>query len=181
MNNTKKRKKRHDIIFTVSFLLSTGAAVGFGAGFTAAKCVYDKPEAAADFKPLIITALPEETAPEPEETAAEYVSAGTFTLTAYCSCEKCCGIWAQNRPKDENGNDIVYTATGAIAEQGKTIAVDPRVIPYGTTVLINGQEYTAQDCGGAIKENKIDVYFNNHADAVKFGVQHHEIFIKCEV
>lgn len=181
MNTVKKRKKRRDIIVAVGFLLSTGAAVGFGAGFTAAKCVYDKPAAVADVKPVIITAATEEPEPEPEEPAAEYVSAGFFTCTAYCSCEKCCGIWAKNRPTDEHGNEIVYTATGAIAEQGKTIAVDPNVIPYGTTVLINGHEYTAQDCGGAIKQNKIDVYFSNHADAVAYGVQQHEIFIKCEV
>ena len=37
---------------------------------------------------------------------------GSFDLTAYCSCEKCCGIWAKNRPMDENGEQIVLGASG---------------------------------------------------------------------
>lgn len=94
-----------------------------------------------------------------------------FIATAYCPCAKCCGQYAYNRPLDENGEPIVYTATGTRATQGRTIAVDPRVIPYGTHVLINGQEYVAEDCGGAIRGQHIDVYFNNHADAAAFAVQ----------
>ena len=53
------------------------------------------------------------------------------------------------------------TSTGTIAEEGRTIAVDPSIIPYGSIVLINGNEYVAQDCGGAIKGNKIDVFVEN--------------------
>lgn len=95
----------------------------------------------------------------------------TFVATAYCPCAKCCGSYAYNRPLDENGEPIVYTATGTRATQGRTIAVDPRVIPYGTHVLVNGQEYVAEDCGGAIKGQHIDVYFSNHEDAAAFAVQ----------
>lgn len=104
-------------------------------------------------------------------------SLGEFKLTAYCSCEKCCGKWALNRPKDENGKDIVYGSTGAILVAGTSIAVDPSVIPYGSQVEINGHTYTAQDTGGAIKGNRIDVYFDNHQDALNFGVQYAEVFL----
>lgn len=104
-------------------------------------------------------------------------SLGEFKLTAYCSCEKCCGKWALNRPKDENGKDIVYGSTGAILVAGTSIAVDPSVIPYGSQVEINGHTYIAHDTGGAIKGNRIDVYFDNHQDALNFGVQYAEVFL----
>lgn len=104
-------------------------------------------------------------------------SLGEFKLTAYCSCEKCCGKWALNRPKDENGKDIVYGSTGAILVAGTSIAVDPSVIPYGSQVEINGHTYTAHDTGGAIKGNRIDVYFDSHQDALNFGVQYAEVFL----
>lgn len=104
-------------------------------------------------------------------------SLGEFKLTAYCSCEKCCGKWALNRPKDDNGKDIVYGSTGTVLIAGTSIAVDPSVIPYGSQVEINGHTYIAHDTGGAIKGNRIDVYFDNHQDALNFGVQYAEVFL----
>lgn len=104
-------------------------------------------------------------------------SLGEFRLTAYCSCEKCCGKWALNRPKDESGKDIVYGSTGEVLIAGTSIAVDPSVIPYGSQVEINGNTYTVHDTGGAIKGNRIDVYFDNHQDALNFGVQCEEVFL----
>ena len=79
--------------------------------------------------------------------------------TAYCGCVRCCGK-----------SDCI-TATGTRATEGRTIAADPRVIPYGTHVLINGHEYIVEDCGGAINGNRIDIYFESHEDALQFGVQ----------
>ena len=105
--------------------------------------------------------------------AVEPVSLGSFKLTAYCSCSLCCGKWANNRP-----NGIVYGAIGEELKEGYSIAVDPAVIAYRTEVIINGHTYKAQDCGGAIKGNRIDVYFENHNDALKFGVQYAEVFVK---
>lgn len=91
-----------------------------------------------------------------KETSDEWQ---TFTLTAYCGCEKCCG-------KTDR-----ITATGTHAVEGVTIAVDPAVIPYGSLVDIEGiGTFIAEDCGGAIKGNKIDIYFERHEDALKFGV-----------
>lgn len=67
------------------------------------------------------------------------------------------------------------TATGTIARVG-AIAVDPKVIPYGTRMFIvsNDGKYiygiaTAEDCGGAIKGNKIDLYFNTVYECLQFG------------
>ena len=109
--------------------------------------------------------------------AVEPVSLGNFKLTAYCSCSLCCGKWANNRPVDENGNEIVYGAIGERLKEGYSIAVDPTVISYRTEVIINGRTYKAQDCGGAIKGNRIDVYFEDHQAALNFGVQYAEVFL----
>lgn len=99
---------------------------------------------------------------ESEPIVEEEVEPITFKVTAYCPCKKCCG-------KSDG-----ITATGVKATQGRTIAVDPRYIPYGTEVTINGNTYVAEDCGGAIKGNRIDIYFDSHQEALAFGVQYLE-------
>lgn len=100
------------------------------------------------------------------------VSLGNFKLTAYCSCSLCCGKWAYNRP-----NGVVYGAIGEELKEGYSIAVDPTVIPYRTEVIINGHIYKAQDCGGAIKGNRIDIYFEDHQAALNFGVKYAEVYL----
>ena len=112
-----------------------------------------------------------------EGVSDEKISLGEFKLTAYCSCEKCCGIWAKNRPLDENGNEIVYGASGAVLVAGRSVAVDPSVIPYGSEIEIGGDKYRADDCGGAIKGNRIDVYFDDHQSALEFAVKKEEVFL----
>jgi 3D (Asp-Asp-Asp) domain-containing protein len=101
---------------------------------------------------------------EPAEPETELQSLGTFRLTAYCSCPECCGQWADG---------ITYTGTEATPD--RTVAVDPTVIPLGSTVLIDGQEYVAEDVGGAIKGARIDIYFPTHQAALQFGVQYAEV------
>lgn len=96
-----------------------------------------------------------------------------FTASAYCSCEVCCGEWANNRP-----DGIVYTASGAEAVVGITIAVDPQQIPYGTKVYIEGVGIRiAQDCGGAIDAFEIDIYCEDHNSALEFGKQELKVWI----
>lgn len=91
---------------------------------------------------------------------------GEFKLTAYCTCEVCCEEWADG-----------VTASGTEATVGRTIAVDPDVIPLGSTVYINGLDYLAEDIGGAIKGNRIDVLMPTHQDALDFGVQYANVSI----
>lgn len=94
----------------------------------------------------------------------EYIE---FIATAYCSCPVCCGEWAYNRP-----NGIVYGAAGRELIEGYSIAVDPTVIPYDSVVRsTDGTEYRADDCGGAIKGNHIDIYFADHQKALEWGKQ----------
>lgn len=111
----------------------------------------------------------------------ELVSLGEYKLTAYCGCPKCCGKWGENRPLDETGKPIVYTANQSIAKEGVTIAADINVLPYGTAIIIDGHRYIVQDRGGSIAGNKIDIYFESHQAALEFGVQYKEVFIEREV
>lgn len=91
---------------------------------------------------------------------------GTFRITHYCPCSICCGPWA-------NG----ITSTGVTATTNRTIAVDPSQIPYGSKVVINGQVYVAEDCGGAIRTNCIDVYVATHSEAEQKGVFYTEVYL----
>lgn len=91
---------------------------------------------------------------------------GTFTTTAYCKCEKCCGIWTDSPTK-----------SGTIPQEGRTIAVDPDIIPLGTQVIINDKVYTAEDTGSAVKGNVIDIYFSDHEETEEYGRQEKNIWI----
>ena len=126
--------------------------------------------------PLEVNDVPPIVLPEDDFNEPEMIHLGTYKLTAYCSCEECCGKWASNRP-----NGVVYGSTGEVLTAGYSIAVDPKVIPYGTELIIDGKTYKAQDCGGAIKGNRIDMYFDSHKEALDFGVQHKEVYKVKEV
>ncbi len=90
-------------------------------------------------------------------------SLGTFKITAYGrDCEGCTGI----------------TKTGTVPIVGRTVAVDPDVIPLGSTVIIDGQEYIAEDIGGAVKGNVIDLFVGTEDISKYYGVKYKEIFIK---
>ena len=82
-----------------------------------------------------------------------------FKVTAYCSCAKCCGK-ATGR-----------TAAGTQATAGHTVAASGQ-FAFGTKLIINGQQYTVEDRGGAIQGNRIDIYMNSHAEAVAWGVKY---------
>lgn len=105
---------------------------------------------------------------EAEIEPLEQISLGEFAITHYCACSRCCG-------KSDG-----ITATGTQATAGRTIAVDPEVIPLGTEVIIDGQSYIAEDTGRAIKGNKIDIFCESHEEAINRGRITREVFVKEE-
>lgn len=91
-----------------------------------------------------------------------------YKVTAYCPCEKCSEGYGRK------------TSTGVTATEGRTIAVDPTVIPYGTKVHIKGMgDFVAEDCGGDVKGKHIDIYFESHQDTIKFGVRFKTVAWRC--
>ena len=83
---------------------------------------------------------------------------GRFKLTAYSG--------------PQLGQAEPITATGTTARAGRTVAVDPKVIPLGSRIFIEGLgERIAEDVGGGVKGNHIDVYLGTVPQAFRFGVQ----------
>ena len=85
------------------------------------------------------------------------------TITHYDVCSKCCG-------KTDG-----ITASGARATPYSTVAVDPSVIPLRAVLLVDYgdgaglRRYRAEDTGGAIKGNRIDLCVSSHAEALQLG------------
>lgn len=85
------------------------------------------------------------------------------TVTHYDCCVECCG-------KTDG-----ITASGTHATPYSTVAVDPSVIPLGADVLVDYgdgaglRRYRAEDTGGAIKGNRIDLCVGSHAEALQLG------------
>ena len=69
---------------------------------------------------------------------ATLVSLGTFKTTAYCPCRSCSEGYGR------------LTKTGTQATASRTVAVDPRVIPLGSHLLIDGVEFIPEDVGGGV-------------------------------
>ena len=75
------------------------------------------------------------------------------------------------------------TATGTTARVG-AIAVDPDVIPYGTRMFIVSSDgsitygvATAEDCGGSIQGNRIDLFFDTYDECIQFGVRACDVYL----
>lgn len=80
---------------------------------------------------------------------------------------------------DENMDGSGVTASGTIATEGRTIAMDES-IPFGTKILIDNQEFIVEDRGGAIKGNRVDMFVNDVEYAFTMGKQRKTIIIKEE-
>lgn len=81
--------------------------------------------------------------------------------TGYCNCRSCVGGWAGGR-----------TASGKMPRANHTIAVDTRRIRLGTKIRIGNITYVAEDTGGAIKGNNMDIYYSSHSKAQAHGVKY---------
>ena len=107
--------------------------------------------------------------------AAEDTDSGWTTIsmrvTAYCPCEQCCGDWADG-----------VTANGHVIEPGDCFVAADRRFAFGTEMLIEGYNVSKTvkvfDRGGAIKGNKLDVFFHTHQAALEWGVRYIDVKIR---
>ena len=84
---------------------------------------------------------------------------GKFSISHYCSCPIC-----TNSPKGSR------TATGHIPREGRTVAVDPKLIPLHSIIYVEGLgTFVAEDVGGAVKGKHLDIYISDHQRALNLG------------
>jgi 3D (Asp-Asp-Asp) domain-containing protein len=108
------------------------------------------------------------------DSLSNYTISGEITVsaTAYCNCAICCGSNANGR-----------TASGNYPQEYHTIAA-PSSFAFGSKIYIaefkdkpNGGVFTVEDRGGAIQDNRIDIFFNSHSDASAFGRHSYTAYI----
>lgn len=85
------------------------------------------------------------------------IDMGEFKITAYCPCEGCSDGWGKR------------TYSGKTAEAGRTIAVDRSVIDIGSKVKIGKHIYIAEDTGGKVDGDHIDIFFDTHEEVEEFA------------
>lgn len=86
---------------------------------------------------------------------------GECRITFYCPCAKCCG-------KSDG-----ITASGALATPNHTVAAG--TLPFGTRLLIDGEEYVVEDRG--VGDHQIDIFVSSHDEALRRGLYYTEVFI----
>ena len=103
---------------------------------------------------------------EAYEAIGAYEYIGECTVTYYC-CEPYAHVC---------GDGDGLTATGIPVTPG-VVAVDPEVIPLGSTVIIDGQAYLAADTGGTVRGNHVDIAVATHQEAEGLGTTTADVWV----
>jgi len=94
-------------------------------------------------------------------------------VTGYCPCSQCCGVFSDG-----------ITANNHRIQPGDTFAAADKSYPFGTEMVIPGynasQSVEVMDRGGAIKGNRLDLFFHTHQQALQWGVQYLDVLIKIK-
>ena len=106
---------------------------------------------------------------EAYEAIGAYEYIGECTVTHYC-----CELYAH-----VCGDGDGLTATGVPVTPG-VVAVDPEVIPLGSTVIIDGQAYLAADTGEAVRGNHVDIAVDTHQEALELGTRTAEVWVVAD-
>ena len=114
---------------------------------------------------LALAAAMTPTATQARTASGHLINMGEFKLTAFCPCREC---------SDHYGR---LTSTGKYARSGHTVAVDPKVIAYGTRILIGNTVYVAEDCGARVKGDHIDIFMDTHEEVEEFEVKYKNVQI----
>jgi len=92
-------------------------------------------------------------------------------VTGYCPCSQCCGSFSDG-----------ITANNHHIQPGDTFVAADKSYQFGTEMVIPGynsdRSVQVMDRGGAIKGNRLDLFFQTHQQALQWGVQHLDVLIK---
>ena len=92
---------------------------------------------------------------------------GEFQVTGYCSCTICCGEKEERLTKSETEPRASHT-----------VAADPSVIPLGTRIVIDDVVYTVEDTGKAVEGMRLDIFFDSHEEAVRYGRKEKYVYLE---
>ena len=92
---------------------------------------------------------------------------GEFQVTGYCSCTICCGEKEERLTKSET-----------VPRASHTVAADPSVIPLGTRIVIDDVVYTVEDTGKAVEGMRLDIFFDSHEEAVRYGRKEKYVYLE---
>lgn len=101
-----------------------------------------------------------------QEEEHDGTSLGTFDITGYCCCAECCGE-----------KEVYLTKSETIPKSRHTVAADLSILEMGTKIEIDGIVYVVEDTGKSVKGNVIDIFFDTHEEAVRFGKQKKEVYL----
>jgi len=141
--------------------------VAAGGSESQAEQVTDEVESRTELQ----AASPNEPSEQPEDNRPW--QAVRMRVTAYCPCEKCCGKFADG-----------ITACGHKIQSGDTFVAADKRYAFDTEMIIEGynnsQMVKVLDRGGAIKGNKLDVFFKTHQEALEWGVRYIDVKVRCK-
>ena len=104
---------------------------------------------------------------ETKETIGKIVF---MNVSAYCPCPKCCEQYSDG-----------ITANGYRIQKNDKFVAAPSIYPFGTIMKIPGYNNNlpviVRDRGGAIKDNKLDLYFDTHQEALNWGRKHISVIV----
>ena len=92
---------------------------------------------------------------------------GEFQVTGFCSCTICCGEKEERLTKSET-----------VPRASHTVAADPSVIPLGTRIVIDDVVYTVEDTGKAVEGMRLDIFFDSHEEAVRYGRKEKYVYLE---
>lgn len=106
----------------------------------------------------------------------ELRSLGTYFITGYCACSRCCGQWAHGE-----------TASGATVHRADeehrlteptTAAIDPRLHKFGELIYVPSEDrvYICEDTGSGVKGKWLDCYQSDHSAVQSFNTRREELF-----
>lgn len=93
------------------------------------------------------------------------IDMGRFKITYYCPCEECSEGYGRK------------TSSGKCAKSEHTIAVDPDIIDIGSRVKIGKHIYVAEDTGGKVNGDHIDIFVDCHEETVDNGVKYKNVAV----